>query len=103
MIPFIERYSRKEKKQSMGVDIRMVAISEEEEGTLSPGPSGTMARFFFLPGGVTGMHSHQDNPWSHIFLLFAASICETSIKNPQNFQVLISSVKHMEGLTQKIV
>ena len=45
------RYSRKEKKQSMGSDIRMVAISEEEEGTPSPGPSGTTARFFFLPGG----------------------------------------------------
>ena len=45
------RYSRKEKKQSMGSDIRMVAISEEEEGTPSPGPLGTMARFFFLPGG----------------------------------------------------
>ena len=87
----------------MGLDVRMVAISEEEEGTPSPGPLGTMAGSFSYLGVVTGMHSHQDHPWSHVFLLFAASICGTSIKSPQNFQVLISSVKHMEGLIQKIV
>ena len=80
----------KRKKQPMGLDVRMVAISEEEEGTPSPGPLGTMAGSFSYLGVVTGMHSHQDHPWSHVFLLFAASICGTSIKSPQNFQVLIS-------------
>ena len=103
MIPFTDVTQEKRKNNLWDQILGWWLSLRRKKGHHHLDRRGQRLGSFSYLGVVTGMHSHQDNPWSHVFLLFAASICGTEIKNPPNFQVLISSVKHMEGLTQKIV